>query len=197
MCLSIFAAFIQSARGFAVSVFLNPGNTLPVLRSPISSMASSQSGRVAAVFVFCVLITTQSPIPAISWIFFQSRLRMSLKRRPVRQEKSDARRSTSLSQGVWASRISSSWLRNSFMTSSHSMYSRKSLTFSVRSFSLYAFLSSARKVEKYPAAAFRDNFFFVCLSWLAFSRYSRNRLHRSRVISPKVHFPPVKMWKCL
>ena len=73
--------------------------------------------------------------------------RMSLIRNPVIQAKSDACFNTGIRQGVAASCFTSSSVRYSFLTSFHSILSRKSLRFSRSIFSLYAIFSKARNVE--------------------------------------------------
>ena len=51
-------------------------------------------------------------------------------------------------------------------------------------------------VDQQLAAEFICSFLFLCSLCGAVSRYSRNLLHKSTFISPKVHLPCVKVRKC-
>ena len=109
---------------------LKPSKISPSHRSPSSLYASSLMGLCTICFVFCIRVVTNILPLVYGCICCQVSCLISLFRNPVRQPKRNALFKTSSSQGVSASRISSSWLRCSLMVGILSMRSKNPLGFS-------------------------------------------------------------------
>ena len=124
----------------------------------------------------------------------QHRARMSLMRKLVIQENSDAIFTIGFLHGVSANWYNSSTDKASFIVSSVSIFSKKSLTLVFIIPLRYSIFKNPLKVDQYPDAEFRV-IRPLRLSFLALSRYSRNLLHRSMSISSKVHLPCTKFLK--
>ena len=149
MCLVIPARFNHRCKGAVSIPRAKSSNTFPsFLRFPQYDRASSLIGNVASVSVFSVRIRIHQPPSGAFTICFHSNCIISLTRRPVKHEKIAALRSTGISQGVSAKRLSSSRVRYSRFVSLYSILSRNSFIFSFITLSLYARLSTALKVEK-------------------------------------------------
>lgn len=113
MCFVIPADLIQSLRYKGSMVCVSPLNTCPVERSPHNARASSDNGKTASVLVFLVTMCIHQPPSAPLMMFSHCKRIMSLMRNPVRQEKRAAVLMTGFSQGVSASILTSSSVRNS------------------------------------------------------------------------------------
>ena len=106
---------------------LKPSKISPSPRSPNSPQASSLIGLCTISLVFCIRVVTNILPLVYGCICCQVSCLMSLFLNPVRQAKRKALFNTSSSQGVSASRISSSWLKCSLMVGMHSMRSKKAV----------------------------------------------------------------------
>ncbi len=142
------AAFTHFLNGCCAIERRKPLKISPSPRSPQYFRASSLIGNVASVSVFSVHRRMQWPPSGLRSILSHRSCNRSLSRSPVNSPNIDACLRIGTSHSVASRIFISSSVRYSFFTSCHLMPSRKSLTFSVIYFSLYAIFSRQRNVDQ-------------------------------------------------
>ena len=163
MCFVIPADLIQSLRYRGRMVCVSPLNTCPSVRSPHRASASSDNGSTASVLVFLVTMCMHQPPSAPLMMFSHCKRMMSLIRNPVRHENRAAVLITGFSQGVSASILTSSSVRNSrLVLASLACFSRGAM-FSFIRFSSYAMRRTHFSLFRLLLAVEAIILFLVCV----------------------------------